>query len=427
MRILLSAYAFSPFQGGEPAVGWNVATRLAERGHEVTVLFGDLGSPELYKLDLDRFLSNAPLPANLRAVHVATDPLTRKIHDWHALPGLWFLYYQAYRRWQQNALNEAKRLHQEQPFDLVHHLTIIGYREPGYLWQLGIPFFWGPLTGAVLTPWRYLPGFSLTGIYRHASRNFLNLVQMRMHGRCLKAARIARKIWTVTSEDRRMVEDVWGSAAENLIETGAAPCDGACVRQITSDEPLQLIWCGIVDAQKSLYLALHALAERTLDLHFTLHVIGEGPEQSRCQALAVKLGIASQVRWHGKVEHSEVRRLMAGGHALIHTGIKEGTPHVVLEALTSGLPILCHDACGMGVAVDDTSGLKVPLHDPQTSIDGFRAAIIRIASEPGLLERLSKGALARAQALSWDRKIDTMIAAYESVLLQKEDISNLQS
>lgn len=414
MRVLLSAFACSPYQGSEPGVGWNFATRIADHGHEVTVLVGDLSSTQPHKQHLDRYLASTTLPSNLRFVHVPTDPLTQRIHDWHALPGLWFLYYAAYRRWQQNALKEAIRLHREQPFDLCHHLTIIGYREPGYLWQLGIPFFWGPVNGAALTPWRYLAGFSATGIYRHVSRNLLNLVQMRLPSRSRQAARIARKIWTVTSEDKRMVEFIWGAKAENMIETGATACEQSSIRTITPEDSLCLIWCGIIEDRKALHLALHALAESDLNPRFVLHVIGEGPAKSRCQALAEQVGIASRIVWHGKIEPQGVQRLMSAGHALIHTAIKEGTPHVVLEALAQGLPVICHDACGMGVAVDESCGIKVRMHDPKTSIEGFRAAIARFANEPRLLEDLSSGALSRARSLSWNAKIDTVSAAYEA-------------
>jgi len=39
MRILISAYYCSPYRGGESAVGWQVATELANH-HDVTVVCG---------------------------------------------------------------------------------------------------------------------------------------------------------------------------------------------------------------------------------------------------------------------------------------------------------------------------------------------------------------------------------------------------
>ena len=33
--------------------------------------------------------------------------------------------------------------------DLIHQLTSISFREPGFLWRLDKPFVWGPISGNV--------------------------------------------------------------------------------------------------------------------------------------------------------------------------------------------------------------------------------------------------------------------------------------
>ncbi len=88
---------------------------------------------------------------------------------------------------------------------------------------------------------------------------------------------------------------------------------------------------------------------------------------------------------------------------------------VVLEALGWGLPVICHDACGMAVAVDTDCGIKVQFESPARSIEGFRDAIERIFRKPGEVERLSKGALQRAAKLSWDAKAFEMAETYSSL------------
>ncbi len=65
------------------------------------------------------------------------------------------LYYTGYAAWQRAAYRAALDLHRDRPFDLAHQLNITGYREPGYLWKLPIPFVWGPVGGAADIP----PGF----------------------------------------------------------------------------------------------------------------------------------------------------------------------------------------------------------------------------------------------------------------------------
>ena len=79
-----------------------------------------------------------------------------------------------------------------------------------------------------------------------------------------------------------------------------------------------------------------------------------------------------------------------------------------------GLPVICHDACGMQTAVTDRCGIKVPLHDPETSIDGFCRAIQKLA-EPQFYNQLSAGALHRAHELTWDSKGARISEAYLNV------------
>jgi glycosyltransferase involved in cell wall biosynthesis len=414
LRVLISAYYCSPYRGGEAAVGWRYVTGLAKE-HDVTVICGDLSRDGPTGRDIERYKREEGLPAGLEIHHIQAEGVTLRIHDLHALPGLWFLYYGAYRRWQLEVLDLARRLHADRPFALAHHLTVIGYREPGYLWQLGIPFVWGPINGAALMPWSYIGGFGAGGAYRHVTRNLLNLLQSRLPGRSRQAARAAAKIWCVTREDREMVEGLWNCRGELMIETGASPVESPVVRRRDPGEPLRLVWCGLIEARKALHLLLEALAGLPDGLVWELHVIGDGPQRERCRSRADSLGIGGSVHWAGSVAHAEAQRLMAQGHLLVHSALKEGTPHVVLEALAQAMPVICHDACGMGVAVTDESGIKVPMIDPATSIRGFRDAVARVATEPGLLGTLSAGAIARARALSWESKIAAVSQGYREV------------
>lgn len=413
LRVLLSCHYFSPYRGGEAAVGWNFASRLA-RDHDVTVVCGDLGDETPTLDDWRRYVSeNGEMPG-LRVEYVPPGALVRVLHRLHSLPGCWFLYYQAYRFWQKETLRVASRLHAEQAFDLAHQLTIITWREPGYLWKLGIPFFWGPINGAALMPWAFLPTFGAGGGYRHLTRNLLNLLQTRLARRSRAAARTAAKVWAVTCEDKDLVEKVWGGKAETMVETGSSLREDVIPVARKKGEPLRVTWCGIIEARKALHLLIAALAALGRKGEWELHVIGEGPDRATCRERAGRLGIGERIQWHGLVRHEEARNLIASGHLLAHPALKEGTPHVVLEALAAGVPVLCHDACGMGIVVDERCGLKVPLESPSVTIEGFRSALARLLDETGLLERLSSGARARSIELSWDNKLAQISEAYGS-------------
>jgi glycosyltransferase involved in cell wall biosynthesis len=66
----------------------------------------------------------------------------------------------------------------------------------------------------------------------------------------------------------------------------------------------------------------------------------------------------------------------------------------------------------MGIVVDETCGIKVPLQSPAVTVEGFRLALNRFLDEPSLVGELSAGALRRAVELSWDSKIQNISEAY---------------
>ena len=62
---------------------------------------------------------------------------------------------------------------------------------------------------------------------------------------------------------------------------------------------------------------------------------------------------------------------MSRAHVFLHTSLAEAISTVIMAALGRGLPVVCPDACGMRIAVDNRCGIKVPLINPNTSIKGF--------------------------------------------------------
>ena len=118
MRVLLSAFAFSPCKGSEAAVGWNIARELAKL-HDVTVLTGAVRDGEN---DWECYLVEYGSVNGLTVEYVKPTWLIKLLDRIHNLPGLWSLYYLAYRLWQREACRRAKTLHKEHRFDIVHQL-----------------------------------------------------------------------------------------------------------------------------------------------------------------------------------------------------------------------------------------------------------------------------------------------------------------
>ncbi|KQT50685.1 hypothetical protein ASG43_05205 [Aureimonas sp. Leaf454] len=415
LRVLVCAFAVSPIGGSEPGLGWNVVSRLA-RWHDVTVLCSP-GMPgeRDFRREIADQLRAEPIPG--LTFHFVPPPLLSRMLQRETLMRRRTVYYLGYRSWHRAALAAARSLHAKAPFDLVHQLNITGYREPGDLWRLPIPFVWGPIDGASDLGWSF---FSIMGWGErlfYATRNVTNALQKRAPLRARRAAHRASHIWAIGGTNTEMVRRHWDREAESVIESGAKPVTGSA-RSFDGTRPLRLVWNGLHIGRKALPILFHAL--RDLDGGHEVVVLGEGPATRSWKRMAERLGIADRVRWTGFIPHAEAMAELERADALVHTSLLEGTPAVVLEALTRGIPVICHDGCGMGVAVTERSGIKVPLRDPETSIAGFREAIDRLAHEAELVERLSGGALARARALSWDAMSERIARRYTDVVEQRQ-------
>lgn len=409
LKILISAYACSPFKGSEPGVGWGFVAVLA-RHHDLWVIVEE----EKYRADIERHLADNP--ALTQSVHFFY--VRKQRNRW--LRKLWPpSYYWYYRRWHKNAYALAQELHREIGFDLAHQLTMVGFREPGYLWKLGIPFVWGPIGGMGLFPWHFLPQVGAYGALYYFGYNLINLWQMHFARRPRLAARIAGSgLVAATPENQRGARDYWGCSSTLMSEVGLPPTVVCQPPHRKESEPLRIVWTGLHVPRKALNLALLALADLPKNLDWELHILGQGRLTSAWQQLSVKLGIAARCRFHGWLPREEVLAIMATSHLLLITSLRDLTSTVTVEALASGLPLICLDHCGFAGVVDARCGIKVPVTTPAQVVAGLTAAITRLAGNETLRFNLAQGAVVRAQEFSWEKKAAILDRIYRRKLTE---------
>lgn len=141
-----------------------------------------------------------------------------------------------------------------------------------------------------------------------------------------------------------------------------------------------------------------------------LVAVGDGPELARLRNEADRLGVADRVEWTGAVSQDEVRRRLRAADAFVLNSSYEGLPHIVLEAMSEGAPVIATAVGGTPEAVEDAvTGLLIPPDQPTALV----AAVTRLRTEPTLAARLTDAALARL-AERFDR--EAMLDAYAALL-----------
>jgi glycosyltransferase involved in cell wall biosynthesis len=403
----VSAYACSPYRGSEPGVGWNWVVMLSKY-HDLWVIT----EKDEFQSDLEKEMSRTPeLNQRIKFYYVKRK---RNI----ILEKIWPpSYYWTYKKWQKDAYALACSLHKEIDFDAVHQLNMIGYREPGYLWKLPLPFIWGPIGGFVQTPWPFIRFIGLRNALHYSARNIINSLQMRFSQRVRAAMNKANALIAATKVDQKGIEKHFGKKSLLISEIGISePLHIPKDKGFDSKRIIELCWCGRIIGGKALPIALYALNKIKNEIQIKLHVIGDGHDRRQCVMLAQKLGLDSIIHWHDWMEHDESIRLISKSDAMLITSIQDSTSNVVMEALSHGVPVICHDLCGFGNVIDETCGIKITAVNPQKSIDGFANAIRNLANNPALLTNLSNGALARASEFTWDHKMKALASIYNEVI-----------
>lgn len=403
MKVLISAYACSPYKGSEPGVGWGFVKELS-RKHDLWVIVEE----EKFRDDIEQFLVRNPDFG--QRVHFFFLRKKRK----RLLRKIWPpSYYWFYRLWHVEAYVLAKRLHEEIDFDLVHQLTMVGFREPGYLWRLGIPFVWGPIGGMGLFPWRLLSEVGWYGALYYISYNLFNYWQMHFLQRSRIAARKAGVgLLTATPENKRGAEKYWKCSSTVISEVGLPLKSNAVLQSRLPIEAIRIIWIGSHTPGKALPLAFKALSSLPAYIDWELYILGHGPCTSAWHRKSESLNVANRCHFHGWLPREEALRVMGSGHLMLITSLRDLTSTVTIEALALGVPIVCMDHCGFSAVVDETCGIKVPVTTPSQVISGFASAITRLANDETLRYTLARGAVKKAQDYSWRKKGEMLEQIY---------------
>jgi glycosyltransferase involved in cell wall biosynthesis len=364
MRIAMVSEHASPLAvlGGQDAGGQNVhvaalSRALAERGHDVVVYT---------RRDDPRLPERTRLCAGVEVVHVPAGPASAISKDDMApyMPqlGRWLA-----RDWRRHGLPDLVHAH----FWMSGHATTIAVDELAAAGQ----------------------GLPRTVITFHA----LGVVKQRHQGPADPSPAERLEV------ERALLERLDGVVAtcrdeiRELLDLGAnphrlhvVPC-GVDVQRFTARGPHRVPWTDGTDRllclgrlveRKGIDTAIAALA----DLPGAELVVAGGPDVSeldadpdvaRLREAARAAGVASQVRFVGRVEPDDAAALMRAADLVVSVPWYEPFGIVPLEAQACGTPVVATAVGGMlDTVADGVTGAHVPTRDPHALAARVRQLLI---------------------------------------------------
>jgi len=198
------------------------------------------------------------------------------------------------------------------------------------------------------------------------------------------------------------------------------PRDDATVREFRRVAGLPeryIVYAGGLDVRKNVHGLLrgYARARREHDLRVDLAVTGDpdrgGPLFPAIREEVERLGIGAHVCLLGAVDDRTLPVLLAAATLAAYPSMYEGFGLPVLEAMASGVPVICSDRS----ALPEVAGDVALLFDP-TDEGAIAAALARGVEDRQFRERAREEGVARARTFTWERTRRLTGAAYRDAL-----------
>ena len=373
MRILLLNSEYPPIGGGAGNASANVARCLAALGHELTVLTAHFdGQPKMETRD---------------GVTVYRIPALRRKQDHSgAVEQLAFIASASFWTlgWARRNRPNATLAFFGMPCGAVAWLLKVVYKIPYIISLRG-----GDVPG--FRPYDFKTFHKLIGPFLHVIWHQASAVVANSNG----------------------LRDL-AVAFDSRIEIPIIPngVDGTRYTNEARDwSPPHLFSVGRIVYQKGLDLGLRALAQLK-DLEWRWSIAGDGPQMEPLKSLAQELGITERVTFLGWRSKEELAKDYHQANLFLFPSRHEGMPNAVLEAMSSGLPVVATRIAGNEeLVMEGGTGFLVPSED----IDALRDALRKLLTNSNLCEQMGAASRQRVETeYSWEK-----VARQYSVFLEK--------
>jgi glycosyltransferase involved in cell wall biosynthesis len=177
-------------------------------------------------------------------------------------------------------------------------------------------------------------------------------------------------------------------------------------------DKLRLITVGRLSPTKRVNMLIDAikiLMSRGYKIQFT--IVGGGSAEGKLKQLILKNNLDSCIEMTGRVEHEKMPQLYRDSDLYVSASMQEGMSNSMLEALACGLPIITTRCEGLDELIKG-NGVIIEKADAISIVN----AVIELANDSNIMERMSIAARSQAQRFSWGSIADKYLNQYERIL-----------
>lgn len=375
-HILILNYEYPPLGGGAGIISEAHARRLAESGHEITVVTCS---------DRNEYYEEYQ-EANMKIIRLCCK---RKYKYRSSLVEKW--------DWMQKAKKYLMTM-QTVPFDLcMAHFSLPGGLVAQFLKKKkGIPYY--VISHGQDIPWLYpkqmfVYHLLLAPVIRRVLRNAENVY--------VQSEIMYRNVTRFLKDEKTRVTTIAnGCYTDWAKEPVDFPVNG---------QPLRLLFSGRLTGQKRPDKVIQtAIALKEKGVNFQLTIVGDGILKKELQLMARQSGLTDHIHFAGHVPRTDMQQFYSRHHVLLAPSEAEGMSISILEALFSGLYVFCTPVSGNKELIRNGVNGSILPGDPQA----FAAAIMAFRDQLPPMQQRKAYQDDFIRTYNWD----TIIQHYESTM-----------
>lgn len=391
----MSSYSFGFGRGSESGVGWNIASGMAARGHQVTVVT----TSEFHALNF-----SDDCVRDFRILEYDFD-----IKDFNSSA--------AYNKWQSLITGEIQKLCLCEHFDLIHHVTFNQYRcLKDVFGAEGIPYVIGPIGGAeTVAPifWRELPfKQAVKEVLRYIPFDVLPLKKrIQSHG--------ARGVVLASTPQTAERLKKWAGLDDVLLTPIISVHESEILSEVDSkEEPRYIVFDGGTRPEKGLNRLLESLAVMWRSGISVPIKVAAVPlnDVERLKKRIAALGLPENaVQLMPFMKRAEWLSVMRKASAFVSIGFRDAGCMSLLEAVALGIPSLCLDITGQFWLPEDYA-LKIAVrgrHFTERLAEGLKILLLHSQKDENWHVKRSKWL---RDNMTWSVRLDYIESAYHRAL-----------
>lgn len=394
MRICLLCYRGNPYCGGQGVYIHYLSQALAARGHDVSILVGP-PYPGPMPWARVRRIHNSHYWGKRREFLPQEVPLDifRPL-EFFEFASTRLGYFSEPLAFSLRAWRAFKKLHKEQPFDVIHDVETLGY---GLLLMRceGLP--------TVATIHHPLSLDRESHLIKASSwlERYYNVVFFPL----IMQSLVARHMDAIITSSRAGMKEIIRTFRvrpfrTHIVYSGVDLETFSPDPEVRRDDRRILFVGNAEDPRKGMKVLLEAMKLLPPSTHLVIVDEAE-PKKSYAPSLVRSLGLQNRVTFTGRVTVEELVEHYRQARVVVLPSKFEGFGLPVVEALACETPVVVTDAGSLPEVVgQDGGGLVVPPDDPVS----LAQAIHRIIANPLLAQEMGKKGRRRVEALfSWSQ------------------------